>query len=727
MSQQFRRWRHLGFTLAALAAPGVSLGQDSDSIEEIVVTGQNVFRDRTDDINPTLRYDLEFFQRFEPLTAGEMLKRIPGVVFSRDILEYDGVQLRGLESGYTEILINGRPVSGKEADGSFFVDRIPAELVESIEVIRAPSADMSGEGAAGSLNINLKEGAQIEGILARLSTMLVPEGEDSFFDGDTETKFNGALAIAGATSNSDYWLGLNVQQRFNPKEKLELFYDAPTGDLEGYQFEDDTRNGTDYSLNGSFNTRMGQGDLSANLYYVVTEREENQYEAEYEGSVPERVAVQLTEWQETFVDISQTSWSLDGIYTHPVGQGTLELSAAMARFEDETDEFEYTEEWDTGVLDDTETDTGSTSITDDSYQLELAYALNLGSWDVKTGLNYSMATREGDHEGVIFDGEADVEESRLSPYVTAAQSTDFGLSYEAGVRYTRYERDMTSDDGDASQSGGELLPSFSLLWDADENRRFRLSLARTLRRPDFDLIIPFEEDETPQDEDFTIGNPDLDSETIWGLDVGVEQRLPQGGIVGLNFFYRNIRDLVEITNTGILASTIDPDPQFTGFVFQPRNVGDATTSGIEFDISMPLSLLGLDNTGFYANYAYMNSSVTDAYTGRSREMRNQPNYVYNLSLTQDIPAWNTGLGLSYQKRGSSLATEFSEYVVLEYDANLEVFAEVNLNDNMVVRLSGTNLLDAEKREIFREFGEPVNEIELEESSAVYTLTLRATF
>lgn len=700
------------------------LAQDSSSsIEEIVISGQNVYRDRTADINPTLAYGLDFFQRFEPLTVGEMLKRTPGVVFTSDVLEFDGVQMRGLESAYTEILINGRKIPGQDADRSFFVDRIPSELVDRIEIVRAPSADMSGEGVSGTLNIVLKEGAQLEGLLVRVGATLVPEGEDSFVDGDDQGLGTGALAIAGSNTNLDYWVGLNVQERRNPKEKLELYFDD--GDLEGYAFEDDTRDGTDYSVNGSLNWRVGQGELNTNAYLVHTDRKEREFVEEYEGTTVAINFVDLVEYATQVEDIDQDSWGVDSLYSLPVGRGELELSLAMTRFESDSFTVEVEQEYEDSVLLDEDEDTETIVLEDTSYSFGVAYVETLWSSDFKFGLDISQTKRDGIQAGVLFDTEAEIEEKRFAPYLTSTFQILDNLNIEAGARLINYDREVSSEDGFGSQDGSELLPSVNLLWDRSENQRFRVSLARTLRRPDFDLVTPFEEDETPDDEDFTVGNPNLKSETSWGIDAGVEQRLPNGGIVGLNVFYRKIEDLIEITDTGISASTIDP--AVTGSVFTPRNIGDAKTSGIEFDISTPLAFVGLANTGFYANYAYMDSSVRDPFTGADRAMRNQPDYVYNLSLTQDIPQWNAGLGLSYQKRGESLETEYMEYVVTEYDANLELFAEWNASDSTVLRLSGTNLLDQVKTEYIRDYGESINEIQIEESSPTYTLTLRASF
>lgn len=97
--------------------------------------GEIAYRDRTDEIAPVLSYDLEYFQRFEPNTVGDMLKRVPGMTFvGSDIMEFDGAMMRGMAAGYTQVLINGKNVPGAGDDRSFWVDRIPADLGEEVTV-----------------------------------------------------------------------------------------------------------------------------------------------------------------------------------------------------------------------------------------------------------------------------------------------------------------------------------------------------------------------------------------------------------------------------------------------------------------------------------------------------------------------------------------------------------------------------------------------------------------
>ena len=53
------------------------------SANEIVVLGGIGFRNRSEEAVPVLSYDEQFFQRFEPLTAGDALRRVPSVTCKR--------------------------------------------------------------------------------------------------------------------------------------------------------------------------------------------------------------------------------------------------------------------------------------------------------------------------------------------------------------------------------------------------------------------------------------------------------------------------------------------------------------------------------------------------------------------------------------------------------------------------------------------------------------------
>jgi iron complex outermembrane receptor protein len=128
-------------------------------------------------------------------------------------------RLRGLEPGYTQILINGDKVPGSNADRSFFLDRIPAELIKQVEIIRSSSARRTGDAVAGTLNIVLRDGYQLDGGYVRAGAL-------RFDDGEIKPSF-GAV-FGGALGPGRILLGANVQGRYNPKLKSSLRYsDSP--------------------------------------------------------------------------------------------------------------------------------------------------------------------------------------------------------------------------------------------------------------------------------------------------------------------------------------------------------------------------------------------------------------------------------------------------------------------------------------------------------------------
>lgn len=266
MFQRIRLSTALGLALLA-GAPSARSHTPADSgatrLDAVQVTATDIFRNRLSTPAPVLSYDYRYFQRFEPLTVGDMLKRIPGLSFSSDVLEYDYVQLRGIGAQYTQILINGRRLPGGAGNRSIQVDRIPAEMVERIELIRSPTAAMGSEGVAGTLNIILKKGATYAGGSWRL-------GAQHFENG--KIRGSGFASIGGTHENMSFSLALDVQQRYNPKRKEEFHY-TPARELAFNEFETDTRDGTDASLSGGINVYLddgGQWSLNAPITWTPT-------------------------------------------------------------------------------------------------------------------------------------------------------------------------------------------------------------------------------------------------------------------------------------------------------------------------------------------------------------------------------------------------------------------------------------------------------------------------
>ena len=177
-------------------------------------------------------------------------------------------------------------------------------------------------------------------------------------------------------------------------------------------------------------------------------------------------------------------------------------------------------------------------------------------------------------------------------------------------------------------------------------------------------------------------------------------------------------------------------------LIEPRNIGDGTTWGVEVDLSTPLDMIGLPETGVFFNYTWLESEVVDPFTGVERRFRNQPQNVWNVGFIQNLPNWNASFGASLYGRDEGFESGLDELVRVEYDQDLEAFVEKRFGDRVVVRLSAQNLLDKEKRETFMKYdGDSVEEIlenrangdldeyerESERSGVLYQITVRAAF
>ncbi|RDY67014.1 TonB-dependent receptor plug domain-containing protein [Lysobacter soli] len=754
------------FNTAVAAEAPADASPDPKQLDSVVVQADIAYRNRTDSVAPVLSYDLEYFQRFEPLTVGDMLKRVPSVAFVSDVLEYDGAQLRGLDPGYTQILINGKKVPGAGNDRSFFVDRIPAELVERIEIIRSTSANRSGDAVAGALNIVLRDAYEFDGKYVRLGAL-------RFDDGEVKPTY-GAVA-SGEVGGGRLLGGFNVQGRYNPKVKRSDRFEEPGGDFVDREDQDDTRDGDDYSANLSYTRDIGTGRLSVDGFYVRTDRTETEHSVEYNDPTSTD-RDNLLSINDQVEKIRQDNWSLGVEYAFDMAGGRTEFDIDYARFDDDTrsteEESGFDDEDMPPSFDEREGTRTLTDTRDSEGSFKLSHKRGVGGATMEFGVNYLDKRRDTtlqvsevdtDEEGAAlppydeFDrNDSRIDETRVDPYLMFS-GTAGALAWEAGLRYETTDVDVAFDDEAASNDYNTLLPSAHLKWDFTGADRLLFSVGRTVRRPNFDQILPLTLEEEFGDNDFT-GNPTLDPERAWGVDFGYERRLGARGVFGVNVFYRDVKDLIEIVNTGEPSSTAIGDyedevedfldenpgatpttpgyPQFDpdSFVYTARNVGDGSVYGIEFDLSTPLTALGLPDTGLFVNYSWLDSDVKDDFG--ERRFNNQAKYVYNVGFIQDLPEWGMSFGASYRRQGDAFSRMLAEEVSTHYGGDLEVFIEKRFGDDLSLRLTGSNLLDAHKDEVFHKFDNAADqfdrdydefELETESSGRVYQLIMRYSF
>ncbi|WP_022835676.1 TonB-dependent receptor plug domain-containing protein [Salisaeta longa] len=121
------------------------------ALDEIVVTAT---RSQTTLANvpvPTQIIGRKDIQSSGAIRLADLLAEQPGLQLSYD--HGAGLQVQGLASDYTRILIDGEPVIGRTA-GTLNLNRITVADVQRVEIVRGPSSSLYGSDAlAGVVNI----------------------------------------------------------------------------------------------------------------------------------------------------------------------------------------------------------------------------------------------------------------------------------------------------------------------------------------------------------------------------------------------------------------------------------------------------------------------------------------------------------------------------------------------------------------------------------------------
>lgn len=760
----------------ALAAPAAAQTAEADTQQaapeeietaaDVVVNGTIAYRNRTEGAEPELVYDQDFFQRFEPLTAGDALKRVPSVTFLSDVIESDGARLRGLDPGYTQILINGDKVPGNQADRSFFLDRIPAELIKQVEIVRSSSARRTGDAVAGTLNIVLRDGYQLDGGYVRAGGL-------RFDDGEVKPSF-GAV-FGGELGPGRILLGANVQGRYNPKKKYSIRFENEEDDngdptnvpaFDNREDQSDVRDGTDYAFNATYDIDGETTDFELSAFYVKTDRTETERSYEYDDLTAVNGSVEaggnLLSDNKNVNEIDQDNYSVAGKLSHEWSVGKTELKVSYARFNDRQDETEFQIDFDN---DEPEFEGAllRTRVVDQEFSVGLDHSVPVAE-NVKFVFGGFLQNKKRDSDIREFEEGRDLSEAVHATYDQFAEDpTDYAEGYEdegfapgglnlikedrrdlfalmegetgavkweAGLRYeTTNVRIEDRDEGDVfKQDYDYLLPSASVKINVGGGGRITLSGARTVRRPRFDYLSPVTLEGELGDNDLR-GNPLLRPEKSWGVDAGYEQRIGRTGVIGVNFFYRDVTDLVELENTGE-----EGDEGPGSFVLTPVNAGKGKVYGIEFDLSTDLGFIGLKDTGIFGNLSILDSEISDRFG--ERRFNGQSDYVYNFGFIQNFPSFGAAFGATYRKQGSAFDRIVGEEIITTYGADLEVFVEKRFGKNFTIRAVGSNLLDGAKEEAFNKFNtideqdaRQFDEYELESETAgpVFQVMARLAF
>ena len=176
------------------------LEEETMSIDEVVVTGTKTFKRQTDAAVIVNVIDSKLLEQTQSCNISEGLKFQPGLRVETDCQTCNYTQLRmnGLGGGYSQILINGRPVFSP-LTGLYGMEQIPANMVERIEVVRGGGSALYGSSAiGGTVNVITRIPKESSYDMSITSSLINGEAWDNVLSGNINMlthKHNAGAAV----------------------------------------------------------------------------------------------------------------------------------------------------------------------------------------------------------------------------------------------------------------------------------------------------------------------------------------------------------------------------------------------------------------------------------------------------------------------------------------------------------------------------------------------------
>lgn len=546
-------------------------------------------------------------------TLGEVLKRLPGITVQGAPGRGGAIRMRGLGSGYTQILLDGERVPP-----GFSIDSLTPEQVEKIEILRAPTAETGARAIAGTINIVLREGQK-----ANPDDLKITRSHEH---GEGSTMVNWVHNLKTEPLVGTFTL--SGMDTYRPGESTTVTDSTQTTD----RVRENTSLGHRQAIHANARLQWkGEQGKSLTLTPFLMG-------ANWNSLASSRV----TTLESPFVSDSAQSQTHSRFSMGRLnGQWAQRLSAddrLELRFGLGESRYDYRMDQTgaSGVLGGTGQPLLRNGFETQNF-VDTSTSLN-GKWtraldnghQIVTGVELEQVRRDekGNEASLEEGGNLNAKTRRWAAYTQDEFKINANWSAYAGLRYENLLTEGTVNDVLKRNESSVWTPLLHAVWKPNVQKRdqVRMSLTRSYKTPTlYNLVaryVPSLGENTWTQPDRT-GNPDLRPELATGIDVAFERYLEQGGVLSANVFHRNITQLIRYT-TSYNEST-------QRYVSSPANVGDAYTQGLELEAKFRLNqwmaeALPVD---VRANTSFFHSRVKDV-PGPNNRLDQQPSMTANL-------------------------------------------------------------------------------------------------
>ncbi|MGI4744077.1 MAG: TonB-dependent receptor domain-containing protein [Janthinobacterium lividum] len=601
----------------AVSLGTIKLGASAQALKEVVVTGRKqLIEERVD----RTIYNADVDKTTAGGDATDVLKRVP--LLSVDL---DGnVSLRG--SSNIRVLINNKPSTIAASSIADALKQIPADQIQTVEVITSPSAKYDAEGSGGIINIitktnNLRGGSLSVDLGAGL------RASNLGLNGSYRTgKMGFSLGGFGRASYNQPGSFINNQSTYDTSGKF-LSSNLQTANTRRNDAFGRYTLGWDYDINK-------HNSLAASVSYGV--RNSNNYQDRL-TTVSTNALVNSVRNVKTTDESGTIDASLNYTHTYETPQREFSILTLYSR-NSRTNNFLN------DILGSDNATANRRRNDNDSYNQELTaqadyqsptvknQLLELGVKDIyrKVNSEYAYLLTTGNNDNFVIDptqlaNNFNYRQNVASGYATYTIGLPKGFTLKPGVRYeyTTISAEFLqgTDKNPNIPDYGVLVPSVNLSRKFDNGNVLKLAYNRRIQRPSLQFLNPNRQ--APNPLQATVGNPQLRPEYTNNYEIGYSTVVKQKVNLNMSAFVRNTTGSIQAIRT----------PSGDTIVTSYANVGKEDAYGASIFASVNAGKLTL-NGGVDSYYAVLDNQLTDRiYAARNKGFvingRVQASYAFN--------------------------------------------------------------------------------------------------
>ncbi len=656
----------------------IKLEEETSSLDEVVVIAEKT--------TVNIRLDKKIYSIGKDLSVrGGNASNVLGNVPSVQVDVEGNVSLRGNES--VTILIDGRPSALVGINGAEALRQIPAEAIEKVEVITAPSARYDAEGTAGILNIILRKN-KLKGFNGSLQIDLgIPKQYGAAFNANLRGKQWNLFTNTGWRYRANPGNAFNDSQFFSTNaQNARVIEDRTFGRLGRSLF---TSFGAEYyiSENSSLigNIILNKGNDDDTNTNVIS-----RFDAL--GNINEST-LRIEDESE---DENRIQYTLDYIHNFDGSGKKLSIN------------FQYSSELEDILNNITETDTQLNLLNDleqvienqdeNRGLLQIDYIHPVGEkiqYEAGYRGNYRniynqffLAERQDFPDGPLIpdvglNNAFDYRELINAMYFQYGQ--EFGkVSLLLGLRFehTAIEIEQETLDSSDKKSYENLFPTFNFGYKFKDDQSFNIAYNRRIRRPRGWFLNPFPS--RSSESNIFSGNIDLNPVTSDASEISYLRRWDKITL-GTSVYYNTSANNWEFIQQSTGELTDNGDPIVRRF---PINLSTQKRLGYEFTVSYRPMKVWTINSDFNLFKVTTEGDYTDPETLVTQNFDFE-NTSFNIRMNQKISFPNKiDLQINSNYRGPSKNVQsaregiFSMNIAMSKDLFKER-ASLNLNVNDV--------------------------------------------